>query len=101
MTQDETDNFHRRFNKQAGAILERVREALIDYGPEPTGEQITAQILMDMIGDGGVSPLGIDASLKGKYTLEHKQRLLAIAEHMGPDYAQGLYHAAVFITKLA
>ena len=33
--------------------------------------------------------------------LGHKRFWFEVAEHIGPDYAQGLYHAAVFTTKVA
>lgn len=81
--------FHNNFDNALGELLEGPREVLMDYGEEPTVEQIIAQIIMDFVGN----PDGMDA--------DDKVRLVKVADHMGPDYAQALYHAAVFITKVA
>ncbi len=34
-------------------------------------------------------------------TREEKRLWFDVAEHIGPDYAQGMYHAAVFVSKVA
>ena len=34
-------------------------------------------------------------------TMHDKRLWFDAAEHMGPDYAQGMYHAAVFVSKVA
>ena len=34
-------------------------------------------------------------------TREEKRLWFDVAEHIGPDYAQGMYHAAVFVSKIA
>ena len=31
----------------------------------------------------------------------NKRLWFDVADHMGPDYAQGMYHAATFVTKIA
>ena len=37
-----------------------------------------------------------------RYKLSANKRLwFDVADHMGPDYAQGMYHAATFVTKIA
>lgn len=51
-----------------------------------------AQTLMDCFGAGPDRPLA-DANEK-KFWVD-------VAEHMGPDYCQAMYHAAVFMTRVA
>lgn len=73
----------------------RIIEPMLDYvGYEQRANQISeakmlAQLLMEYLIDlEGLSP-------------QHKLMMVEMADHMGPDWAQGLYRAAVFVTKVA
>lgn len=52
---------------------------------------VLSQLIMCELNNGAVERIA-DLTL---------DRWKLIAQHMGPDYAQGLYHAAVFCTKVA
>lgn len=85
-------------------IRDMIIEALLDDACEnrPLNRStVLAQIIMEALNDGGVSELGSDATFKGRYDKDMKVHLVEMADQMGPDYAQALYHAAVFITKVA
>lgn len=83
-----TTEIHQRVDEIAKDLVEGAREFALDNGTV-CREQVIAQILMDNLGP----PEGLD--------METKQRLVVMAGHMGPVWAQALYHAAVFITKVA
>lgn len=85
-------------------IRESIEEAILNDACErrPVNRStVLAQIIMEALNDGGVSELGPDATFKGRYDKDMKVHLVEMADQMGPDYAQALYHAAVFITKVA
>lgn len=87
------NNFHEVFDANARAILEPVRQDLIESVNSCKPEEIIGQILMKWLdGEDGRGP--------DDYIV-NKQRALAIAEHMGPDWCQALYHTVVFMTKVA
>lgn len=86
------ENFHAMFDLNIRGLTEPVRDALLESCESCTEEEIIGQLLMNILGDEG----GGD-----HLTARLKVRLVTIAEHMGPDWAQALYHAAVFITKVA
>jgi hypothetical protein len=100
---DATTRFHNEFEATAKALLEQVREDLIEGAMTCTREEIIAQLIMNNLFPHPCDPeVGdYDGVFKGKLTREQKVMLMGVAEHMGPDYAQALYHAAVFITKVA
>lgn len=92
--------FNESFQSIADPIMDGVCEDLFNQEIEqPTREQIIAQLLMDQLFAHPCDPQsdGNPATL----TTAVKESLVRIAAHMGPDYAQALYHAAVFITKVA
>lgn len=80
--------FHKAFDANARTILEPVREQLLESVESASPEEIIGQMLMILLCD---DPM----------TAETKVRLVRMADHMGPDYCQALYHAAVFMTKVA
>lgn len=91
---------HNRIDEVMGDIVDKAREALLDLNlDEITNEAAVAQIIMEEMfahpcdpeSGGNITAL----------TSENKVRLVRMANHMGPDFAQALYHAAVFITKVA
>jgi len=84
------DKFHQEFDRNAKEILDPVREALIESVESCTKPEIIGQILMNFLGDGND---------KGHFSADEKTFFVHMADHMGPDWAQALYHAAVFITK--
>ena len=94
--------FNDKFQNIADAMMDSVAEQLFEQEvTNPSREQILAQLLMieffahDLDPEKGVTdPIGV-------LTTEQKAFLVRIAGHMGPDYAQALYHAAVFVTKVA
>lgn len=76
-----------------------VEEALMNEvheGRHITLDKLLAQLLMYTLNNDSVDELS-----SGQFDVEMKQRLVAMADHMGPDWAQALYHAAVFMTKVA
>jgi len=100
----EIDQFHIDFDAETRTMMEPIREAMLDFVHDRRLEQedIIAQFIMEHLNphpcDAGYDPRNFP---NGILTPEHKMRLVKIANHMGPDYAQALYHAAVFITKVA
>lgn len=88
---NESDGFHLTFDSNAKVMMEPVRDVLLESVSSCTQEEIIGQLLMNLLGDNG----------EGQLTARLKQRLVAIADHMGPDWTQALYHAAVFMTKVA
>jgi hypothetical protein len=103
-----TTRFHREFDEIMENLVEECREQLLNSGPNdtipiPTRETIIAQLMIDNI---FAHPL--DSELYGDsdwpnspLTTEQKKSLVVIASYMGADWAQALYRAAVFITKVA
>lgn len=86
--------FHEMFDENVRELMEPVRETLLESVESCTSEEIIGQLLMSLFGD------GYDFGT-GDLSAELKVRLVRIADHMGPDWAQALYRAAVFITKVA
>lgn len=89
--------FGQDFTNASYDMLCAARETLYELDKTPTPENIIAQILMDMLGVG----TNWSDPTEGKFTTAQKARFVEMADHMGPDWAQALYHAAVFITKVA
>lgn len=87
--------FHRTFDLNVANMMEPVRDTLIESVASCEPEEIIGQLLMNFLDD------GVDDAVDGRFTTAQKARLVAVADHMGPDWAQALYHAAVFITKVA
>lgn len=83
-----SDTFHQDFDTNLRELMEPVRETLLESVTSCSREEIIGQLLMNELCD---EPM----------TVDQKARLVRIADHMGPDWAQSLYHAAVFITKVA
>jgi hypothetical protein len=98
---NDVGEFHDAFDAEARNIMERAREALLEGPFTCSREEIIAQIIMEEMFahpcDPGL-PKGADV---GYQTTDMKASLVRIAGHLGPDWAQALYHAAVFITKVA
>lgn len=97
--------FYEQFDENAKAILEPARDTLLECGPATARpEEIVAQILMNFLG-GTDFPHFDDSqthdTCSGQFTADQKAFMVRMADHMGPDWAQALYHAAVFITKVA
>lgn len=90
-TNDTTSSaFHATFDSNVRELMEPVRETLIESTGSCMVEEIIGQLLMNLLSD---SESNLSPSTKCS--------LVMIAEHMGPDWAQVLYRAAVFITKVA
>lgn len=101
---DEITAAHNKLDEILADIRDCISEAILDDACErrPVNRStVLAQIIMEALNDGGVSELGHDAVFKGRYDKDMKVHLVEMADQMGPDYAQALYHAAVFITKVA
>lgn len=90
--------FHATFDSNVRELMDPVRTTLLESAESCTKEEIVGQLLMNLLNAGGFSP---GATIAGRFNLPQKQRFIAIAEHLGPDWAQALYRAAVFITKVA
>lgn len=86
------DKWHKEFDaawKQAG---ERVRNYLIDDAQPVDDEMLSAAFIWAIL----TCPDDCD-----ELTIDTKQRLLKIADELGPNWCQALYRAAVFMTKVA
>jgi hypothetical protein len=95
------EQFHRDFEAVSQPILENVMEELLEGPGTCSREEFVAQLLMNEF-----FPHPCDPDLNGNdpteiMTTEQKKFLVGVASHMGPDWAQALYRAAVFITKVA
>lgn len=103
MNGNNSSRFHKKFDAEMEAITEFTRDALLEGPGTCSREEIVAQIMMDNLFPNVCDPEASDYDevFKGKLTRDQKVVLVGIAEHMGPDWAQALYHAAVFITKVA
>jgi hypothetical protein len=97
-----TTRFHNDFDATVEAIMEPVREALLEGSGEATREAIVAQLMMENLFPHPCEPGNDgDGFFSGRLTREQKVTLVSVAEHMGPDWTQALYHATVFMTKVA
>ena len=89
--------FHAAFKAVAKALLEPAEDNMIssvaDTGLPLTANSLMGQLLMCWLGefDQREDPLSTSAKIN----------FMETAAWMGPDWAQRLYHAAVFITKVA
>jgi hypothetical protein len=103
-TQDfiaDASHWHITFDEVTKPLIEQARDTLVEtLDAPPTREQVIAQLMMDNL---FAHPCDPEAARDwpNLLTTEQKQSLVAIAGHMGPDWAQALYKAAVFITKVA
>lgn len=84
------DEFHAKFDDMAADVMENVRSQLVETVPADalSREIIIGQLLM------------IEFESCERLTIDTKERLVRMADWMGPDRAQALYHAARFITKV-
>ena len=100
----DTDRFHADFEHQVRKLMEPVRDILLEHDTSARPEEIIAQLLMNFLG-GTDFPHFDDSqvhdSTSGHFIADQKAFMVRMADHMGPDWAQALYHAAVFITKVA
>jgi hypothetical protein len=94
-------DFHVEFDKNVRELLESIRDGLLESTESCRREEIIGQLLMEFIADDGFTGDDPESYFAGKFNLHQKQNFMAIASHMGPDWSQALYHAAVFITKVA
>jgi hypothetical protein len=101
----DSNRFHAQFDSNAKQLLDEIRETLLEGPGTATREQIVGQLIMDNLFAHDLDPdlAGREARdiFTGYLTVEQKAQLVKIADHLGPDWAQALYHAAVFITKVA
>jgi hypothetical protein len=92
--------FNASFQAVADPIMDGVAESLFEQElDQPTREQIIGQLLMEQLFAHPCDPENTGRDI-GTLTTEAKSSLVRIAAHIGPDYAQALYRAAVFITKV-
>lgn len=81
---------HADIDAHLATLRGRIEEAMLDLAAEGNDisfEAVVGQILMEVMCD--------------NLTGDDKVFLVRVAEHMGPDWAQSLYHTARFITKVA
>ena len=94
--------FHNEIDEIIDGFHEDITEALLNeaaMGRSITEETAFAQLIMERM---FAHPLDLENTPDiAVLTSENKVRLVRMATHLGPDYAQALYHAAVFITKVA
>ena len=86
-----SDNVFAIIDNTLGTWRDQITEALLDEQHEGRlvdEAVVTGQVLMNMIGGEDIM------------SVENKKRLVTIADTIGPDHAQFVYKAAVFITKV-
>lgn len=91
--------FHNEIDEILDGFRESITEALLNevaMGRSITEEVAFAQLIMERM---FAHPLDLENT--AGLTSENKVCLVRMAAHLGPHYAQALYHAAVFITKVA
>ena len=118
---DDPDEIEAWYDERATVLcdaINTVRRVLKDTSNNRPSEYIEAirlaYWLLNIASEGDdVSEYHRDEKLNGialgQVIMEHvdpdfgvKKRLwFNVAEHIGPDYAQGMYHAAVFVSKVA
>lgn len=99
------DKFHKDFDAIADDLLgpsSVVRETLLEGAGTCSREEILGQLMMENLfpHDCDVDNCALDDMQKGVLTREQKVFLIGVADHMGPDFCQALYHAAVFMTRV-
>lgn len=95
-----SEAFHAEFKRISDELLEPARYPLLEGPSTVTRESLLAQLLMNELARGG-DPEDLDLTFDGKFNAAQKASFCRLADHMGPDWAQALYHAAVFITRVA
>lgn len=95
-----TTDFHAKFDEVSKSLLDSAREALLEADATVSREKLVAQIIMENLFPHPCDP-EVGSNWPADMTTENKKTLVEIADHIGPDYAQALYHAAVFITRVA
>lgn len=97
---DKVTALHNSFDAIVSDVTQGAREFCLD-NEGMTRDELIGQILMDFINDDGFTGDDPQSAFDGKFNVKQKQNMIAVASHLGPDWAQALYHAAVFITKVA
>ena len=97
------EEFTSQFDKsiEALGINDKIKEELFEQGAVPTLETVLAQVLINNLFPHELDPELHDNDPTEIMTTEQKVILMRVASHMGPDWVQGLYHAVVFMTKVA
>ena len=99
---NEAARFHDQFYRSSAAMMERLRDELLEGPCSCTDEEMVAQLMMIYLFPHPCDPeLNAGDDPTTRMTTDQKKFLVGVASHMGPDWAQALYHAAVFITKVA
>lgn len=109
MTEEQLTAAHKAIDAVLAEWRNAIETTLLDLaerGHEPTEEACLAQLMMERLTAVPLDPEdeGPDTRAGGGIavlTENNKVRLVRMAHHMGPDYAQAIYRAAVFLTKTA
>lgn len=102
MDTNESAKFHREFDECVRPIVEAAREVMLETSLEVTREAFVARIMLDNLFPNHLEPELANGGDPCKImTTEQKKFLVGIAGEIGPDWAQALYRAAVFITRVA
>lgn len=97
----ESEQFHQAFDANVKALMEPIRDGLLNSTVSCSPEEIIGELLMNLINNDGFTGNDPESAFAGKFNTKQKQNLVAVAHHIGPDWAQAFYHAAVFMTKVA
>ena len=115
---DEIEEWHEEREKTLLEAMNTVRSVLQETNNNRPSENIEAvrlaYWLLNIASEGDDVPeyfsdVKLNGIALGQVIMEHtnpdglvKKRLwFDVAEHIGPDFAQGMYHAAVFVSKVA
>lgn len=93
------EEFSNKFDGVAAPMIDSLKEDLFEQEAHPYREVIVAQLMMDNLFPHPCDPEA-DANWPDELTTEQKKFLVVVAAHMGPDWCQALYRAAVFMTKV-
>lgn len=91
-----SSKFYEDFDRIVCEIMKPVQDQMIesvDTGLDLSHDNVIAQLLIHTLGEHGYP--------EGSFNGKTKVRLVEMADWMGPDWAQALYRASVFITKVA
>ena len=122
---DEMESWYEHRDKTLGAAINQIKAVLQSTEDNRPSELIEAvrlaYWLLNIASEGDDVPeyrsnVKLNGIALGQVIMEHtdpdlgrispmtykdKRLWFDVAEHIGPDYAQGMYHAATFVTKVA
>ena len=114
LAEAEADTKERELNDAIGTIRHHLYDSSRNRASELINAVQLAYWLLNIASEGNDVPeyrsnVKLNGIALGQVIMEHtnpdayvnKRLWFNVAEHMGPDFGQGMYNAAVFVTKIA